>query len=250
MRFTKMHGLGNDFVVVDGPIHLSHAQLADLCHRRLGVGADGVLAVSTNGLRITMHYWNADGSAAEMCGNGLRCVARYALDRGLVDSPRFEVDTPVGVRGVSVELDRISVELGRVEMGPTVVFGARSYQTVMVGNPHAVTEVDDPDRIDVSGLGEGLQQRFSSGTNVEFYTGQGPDAIRMRVWERGVGETLACGSGMVAAAAVHRGVDGPDRLSVEVPGGSAFVEFVDGSAWLIGAASYVFVGDWPFSGPV
>ncbi len=108
LSFTKMQGLGNDFVVLEGPLQLSPEEIAELCDRRFGVGADGVLVVS-NGDPIRMEYWNADGSPAEMCGNGLRCVARYAYDRGWSSDRNFSVQTPIGVKGVRVLEDGIEV---------------------------------------------------------------------------------------------------------------------------------------------
>lgn len=242
LSFTKMQGLGNDFVVLDGPVELSGAQIAALCDRRLGIGADGLLAV-TPGQPVRMEYWNADGTPAEMCGNGLRCVARYAYDRGWADGESFEVETPVGVRRVSVG------ELIEVELGPTRVTGHTDYEgerlhLIDVGNPHAVMVVEDPEVVDVSEIGRriGTDPQFPNGTNVEFSRVEDGE-VSMRVWERGVGETLACGTGMVAAAFVATKTDklsGP--VSVTVPGGTGQVEFRDGVAWLRGPAEYSFTG--------
>lgn len=243
LQFTKMQGLGNDFVVIEGPLDLSGSEIRELCDRRFGIGADGVLVV-TSGDPIRMGYWNADGSPAEMCGNGLRCIARYAYDRGWAADRNFGIQTAVGMRAVRVGDEEVEVELGRLRVSGHAEIEGRRFHLVDAGNPHAVVIVDDPDQVDVAQIGPsvGSDQQFPDGTNVEFASiadGQ----VRMRVWERGVGETLACGTGMVAAALVAtdtHGLDGP--ISVDVPGGRGRVEFRDGVAWLSGPADYSFRG--------
>jgi diaminopimelate epimerase len=241
IEFVKMQGLGNDFVVVEGPVGFTPDEVAEVCDRRFGVGADGVLVVS-RGDPPRMEYWNADGSAAEMCGNGLRCVARYVYDHGWVRDRNFTIQTPIGERTTRVLEDDVEVELGRAVVGGDVTIGGRAYVRVEVGNPHVVAFVDDPAEVDVAGLGPSVQAEFPAGVNVEFVEVM-PDRVRMRVWERGVGETMACGTGMAAAAAAagaRHGVDGP--VLVEVPGGVATVELRDGVAWMRGPAEYSFRG--------
>ena len=241
MTFTKMQGLGNDFVVLEGPLRLTEEEIVELCDRRFGVGADGVLIV-TRGDPVRMEYWNADGSAAEMCGNGLRCIGRYAYDRGWAPDRNFPVATPVGERGVRVLEDGVEAEIGRASLdGERQLHGA-SYQLVDMGNPHAVRFVDDPASVDVAAVGSSLQDEFPNGANVEFARIVG-DRVEMRVWERGIGETLACGTGIaaVAAAAAERfGLDSP--IMVTVPGGQARVDLRNGVAWIIGPAEYSFRG--------
>lgn len=243
--FTKMHGWGNDFVVIKGPITLSKEQIQLICDRRLGVGADGVLVVSAGDI-VKMEYWNADGTDAEMCGNGLRCVARFAVDQGMVDTDEFEVDTPVGVRRVVVSDEVIEVELGDPKSSGTAEIDGTSYELVDVGNPHALTQVDGLDTIDVKGIGARVESdsRFPDGTNVEFIRFV-DNAVEMRVWERGVGETSACGTGMVAAALVGKASAGlASPVTVRVPGGEGQVAFRGDTAWLIGPATYSFEGVW------
>lgn len=242
MRFTKMHGLGNDFVVLDEPAEVTSSLVRDLCDRHTGVGADGVLTVGLRGDVVTMGYWNADGSEAEMCGNGLRCVALHAVDRGLAEGA-FTVETPAGLRHVEVD-EQIRAEIGVPAVGDVVQMGEWWFRSVDVGNPHAVTEVADPATAPVAEIGAKAQALFDHGVNVEFARFEG-STVDLRVWERGVGETLACGSGMVAAAAISRRNGGGDQIAITVPGGSARVEFVDGTAWLVGPAQSVFVGEWP-----
>ncbi|HEY6634576.1 MAG TPA: diaminopimelate epimerase, partial [Acidimicrobiia bacterium] len=228
-------------VVIEGPAALLPTDIAEICDRRFGVGADGVLAV-TRGDPIRMDYWNADGSAAEMCGNGIRCVARYAYDKGWAPDRNFAIQTTVGMRGVRVFEDRVEAELGRPRLDGTRLLDGGEFILVDMGNPHVVTFVDDPATADVAGIGAGLQTEFEGGANVEFAAQRGP-GVTMRVWERGVGETLACGTGMAAVAAVARdrfGLD--DRVQVSVPGGEAVIDFRDDVAWIVGPAEYSFRG--------
>jgi diaminopimelate epimerase len=244
-----MNGWGNDFVVFEGPAPISTDEVRAICDRRFGVGADGVLIVSA-GPPIRMEYWNADGTPAEMCGNGLRCVARFARDRGMANEDRFDIVTPVGPMAAEITDDLIAVEIGRgVVEGQRQIEGT-DYHLVDVGNPHAVTRVDTLDDIDVTTVGArvGRDASFPNGANVEFIS-VADGVVDMRVWERGVGETLACGSGMVAAAAVamaEYGFTAPVR--VNVPGGSGLVEDRGGRHWLKGPVSYSFYGTWPDQG--
>lgn len=241
LDFTKMQGLGNDFIVVDGPIGLEAEEIAELCDRRFGIGADGLLAV-TKGDPIRMEYWNADGGPAEMCGNGLRCVARYAYDRGWAADRNYGIQTAVGTRGVRVLEDRVEAELGRPKLAGVRTIEGTDYEIIDMGNPHAVAFVDDPGTVDVTSVGERLQAEFPNGSNVEFAALDGSGVV-MRVWERGVGETLACGTGIAAVAAVateRYGLGSP--VGVSVPGGRASVDFRDGVAWIVGPAEYSFRG--------
>ena len=243
IEFTKMQGLGNDFVVIDGPARLTVDEVTRLCDRRRGVGADGVLVVSP-GTPIAMDYWNADGSPAEMCGNGLRCVGRYARDRGWVTEDEFSVDTAVGLRRVRILADVLEAEMGTPLLEGEEKIEGHAYHLVDIGNPHAVRVVEDLDEIDIRTVGPVVAQQagFDAGCNVEFMSVVG-DVLTMRVWERGVGETMACGTGMAAAAAVAlNGADG--SMTVNVPGGTGSVEIRDGIAWLTGPAEYSFRGVW------
>jgi diaminopimelate epimerase len=236
-----MQGLGNDFIVLEGPEKPDTSDVVRLCDRRFGVGADGVLVVAP-GPPVVMDYWNADGSPAEMCGNGLRCVARYARDRDWAVTPEFEVDTPIGLRKVRVGEGTVEVEIGPVLIEGQETIGGEVYHLVDTGNPHAVRVVDDPDEIDLMTVGPLVAREagFDAGCNVEVIR-VGSDGVTMRVWERGIGETLACGTGMVAAAAVA--LDGKDgRIDVVTRVGTGQVEVEDKNAWLTGPAEYVFSG--------
>jgi diaminopimelate epimerase len=244
LKFLKMEGLGNDFVLVGPEVKVDGDVVRGLCDRRRGVGADGLLQVSPNEGVIVMGYWNADGSEAEMCGNGLRCVARYAFDQGLTADTDFEVMTPAGTRRVLVG-EHPRVETGPVGVATPFVFEGRDFVPVRVGNPHAVTMVGEVGAADVAGIGARLEAATPQGVNVEFVRVTDPSHLEMRVWERGVGETLACGSGMVAAvvAAHHLGLVG-ELVTVRVPGGEGEVVLTEGTSWLTGPARYVFGGEF------
>jgi diaminopimelate epimerase len=247
MDFVKMEGLGNDFVVLEGPLAPTEDEVGRWCDRRRGIGADGVLVVTPSGDgNVTMGYWNADGTPAEMCGNGLRCVARYSADRGLTTSDEFTVTTSLGPRRVEVGPNKVRVELGPVQaLGDSVELAGYELASIAVGNPHAVAFVDDCYEVPVGAVGPVIEgdPHYPERTNVEFATVIGRDRIALRVWERGVGETLACGTGAAAAVAeaYRSGRTGPS-VTVLLPGGEMAVEMIDGIAWIEGPATAVFRG--------
>lgn len=244
-----MEGLGNDFVVIEGPAAISSAQVREWCDRRFGIGADGVLLASAlGGQRVSMVYWNADGHEAEMCGNGLRCVARLAVDRGWVSDELMEIDTAVGPLGAEVlESGLVRALMGHPKaVAPdSVDVAGVTVRPVTVGNPHAVLFVDDPLMAEVEELGRRIENDplFPDRTNVEFVKVESGNRIRMRIWERGVGETMASGTGATAAAfasALYQGCQSP--VEVLLPGGTLVVELVGSEAWVTGPANFVFSG--------
>jgi diaminopimelate epimerase len=269
LTVTKLQGLGNDFLVLLGPGDAAatdaesdpDAELARrLCHRRLGIGADGLISSrrldgsghSGDPAGLTFRLWNADGSEAEMSGNGMRCLAHAALDEGWIcEDQKVGVITPAGRREVVVR--RSGSEPGltwaTVEMGSVKIGGEESrcnvghgQLLVDVGNPHLVVLGPDPETVDVRRLGPLLETTDPAGLNVEFVAlGPGPDAVTMRVWERGVGETEACGTGSVAAAAALHHWDRVGRaVTVHQPGGAAAVELrSDGTATLAGPSQRI-----------
>ncbi|MBI5158213.1 MAG: diaminopimelate epimerase [Acidimicrobiia bacterium] len=245
MDFVKMEGLGNDFVVVTGPMSPTAEQVAEWCDRRRGIGADGVLVVGA-GEPVTMGYWNADGSAAEMCGNGLRCVARYARLRGMAATDTFVVNTPIGPRRVEVKDATVRVELGSVVVSPgSVEIAGYRAVAVNVGNPHAVVFVADCYSVPVAAVGPLIETdpAFPGRANAGFATVVDTRHLALRVWERGVGETLACGTGAAAAvAAAHAGGLTDPSVTVRLPGGDLEVEILEGVAWIEGPARVVYAG--------
>jgi diaminopimelate epimerase len=235
---TKHEGAGNDFIVVLDPadtLRLSVGQVRLLCDRRRGIGADGIIRVGPgrDGCDLSMELRNADGGEAEMSGNGIRCLAQAAVDAALVAPPRFTVATAGGVRTIDFvpgEVPgwaRASVDMGPVTLGPDQPqkFEDRRARTVDVGNPHLVLCGPEVASVDIAVLGPQLQSAFSGGINVEWISvgsdGDG-ELLDFRVWERGAGETLACGTGSVAAAAAARSwgvVSGSGPIRVQNPGG-------------------------------
>ena len=249
MDFVKMEGLGNDFLVVDGPFDPDAETIERWCARRTGVGADGVLAVTPiDRSRIRMRYWNADGHEAEMCGNGLRCVALLANRRGWVFDSSFVVESAVGDHPVEILDDHLVRAFVGTPMGfrtEELVVGDHTVFPISVGNPHAVVFVDDVEDAPVSETGSsvGTDPLFPEGTNVEFVEIVGDDVIKVRVWERGVGETRASGTGATAAAFAARSRESlGDRVTVQLRGGDLLVEFDDDGAWMIGPAHVSYQG--------
>jgi diaminopimelate epimerase len=272
--FLKGHGTRNDFIVLPDPDGSVHGELAAsvvvaLCDRRAGIGADGVLralkrspgdpdggSAAEPRAQWFMDYRNADGSVSEMCGNGVRVLARYLQQAGLVDSskPLF-VGTRGGVKTLTFRGDHgeISVDMGPVRLGSRASVGVngRTYdaQAVDAGNPHAVVLVDSLDGVGGLGRAPELDRRdFPDGANVEFVETRGPSELAMRVFERGVGETASCGTGacaVAAAVAARHDVALPAAYTVAVPGGRLGVRLDDaGSAHLTGPAVLVAEGTW------
>ena len=242
-----MQGLGNDFVVIAGPAEPTAQEIAAWCDRRRGVGADGVLEVTPmDETTVRMRYWNADGGAAEMCGNGLRCVARYARYRGWVETDSFVVDTAVGPRPVRLNPDgSVRVLLGTAATTGDVSIDSIVVHTVDMGNPHAIQWVKALEEAPVHDVGPVVETApvFPAGTNAEFAQLSGPNEIDLRIWERGVGETLACGTGAAATAflAHEQGLVGSEVV-VNLPGGPLKVAIEEHQVWIEGPAEVVFSG--------
>lgn len=249
LEFVKMEGLGNDFVVFEGPLEPTEADIRWWCDRRRGVGADGVLVATPLGVdRVRMEYWNTDGSRSEMCGNGLRCVAVYATSAGWVGE-QFTVETDVGDYAVRrVEDGVVDAFLGKIQETDQdeIAVGTSKLRRVDLGNPHAVVMVDDIDAAPVATSGPEIENHsmFPDRTNVEFVEVVDEHRIKVRTWERGVGETLACGTGAGAAAAIAQSAAGVrDALSVELLGGELALRIDGPDIWMVGPARVVFRGN-------
>jgi diaminopimelate epimerase len=248
VEFVKVQDLGNDFVVIDGPAEPRPDAVIRWCDRRFGIGADGVLVISpVDPGRISMRYWNADGSEAEMCGNGLRCVARLAYDRGWVSSTEFVVETAAGDLPVEIlDAGMVRALVGNPTVpGPAAEVAGVAVHPILVGNPHAVVFVDDLLSAPVATLGPRIENDglFPGRANVEFVSVLGKQSIAMRIWERGVGETMASGTGATAAAfaaSMYRRVVTP--VDVSLPGGTLTIELVDDQAWMVGPGEIVYSG--------
>jgi diaminopimelate epimerase len=277
LRFAKYHGAGNDFVLIDDledRVLLSPGLIAAICDRHLGVGADGVIRITRSPKAeleagFFMDYSNADGSVAEMCGNGIRCMGKLLYERGHTKETTLEVDTRAGLKRLDLDVRdghvvSVTVGMGAPEfrrgeipmLGPAnepfllepFEASGRTFKAsaVSMGNPHLVLFVEeDPDGFPVRDVGPLVERSelFPERTNVEFVA-LADGELRARVWERGVGETMACGTGAcaVAVAANEAGLV-PERATVRFPGGALEVERLpDGTVDLAGPAEHVFDG--------
>ena len=257
MRFTKMHGCGNDFLIF-APDEVEGAALPDLarraCDRHFGVGADGILVPAPSPVAdLEMVYFNSDGSSSEMCGNGLRCLARYARERGRIgEGDAITVATGAGIKKLILFDDGSSrVDMGPPEFGPDIDLEGFRFSRVSMGNPHAVAFLGseaEVEGLDLRLVGPPVEKNpaFPEGTNVEFAFARGAHDVRMRIWERGAGETLASGSGScaVAVAAVRLGLaESPVRVHLD--GGVVEIGWAgDGEpVYMSGPAEYVCEGE-------
>jgi len=278
VSFSKMHGLGNDFVVIDDrteELDLTPEAVSWFCDRHFGIGGDGLILVrpaTRDDADYYMLYFNADGSIAEMCGNGVRCFAKYLVDHAILPAgaDTVRVETLGGVKQIKLSRDEsgrmetATVDMGEPVLAPSLIpadfegdqvfecaieteFGTHQITAVSMGNPHAVIWVDDVDSAPVDTVGPAIEthKRFPNRTNVEFAQYAGDDRILLRVWERGVGETLACGTGACAAlvAGTLACVVGRESI-IELPGGELFVRWdEDGHVYMTGPATEVFQGN-------
>lgn len=270
INFTKMHGLGNDFVVIDAtsqPIALTPAQIRKIADRHFGVGCDQVLLVeAARDPSVDFRYriYNADGGEVEQCGNGARCFARFVLDHHLTAKHEIAVETAGGIIRPRIEADgQVTVNMGVPRFAPAdipfvadatsdmyalEVAGQRlTVGAVSMGNPHAVLLVDNVDVAPVAALGPLIEkhERFPNRVNAGFMQIIASNHIRLRVYERGTGETLACGTGACAAVAVGRKLGMLDqKVKVDLPGGTLLIRWEGGETpvWMTGPATYAFEG--------
>jgi diaminopimelate epimerase len=277
MRFTKMHGAGNDYVYVDCFVQPTPADLPALARRisdrRFGVGADGlILILPSERADARMQMFNADGSEAEMCGNGIRCVAKYVYDHGHCVRPALRIETKAGVLDLDLEVQSGKVRRVRVDLGAPILEAARIPTTlagdpvvereleisgqvlrvtsVSMGNPHCVIFVDQATDELVLGLGPRLEvdRRFPAKVNVEFVEVLSRSVVRQRTWERGSGETWACGTGAAAVCVAGVLAGRTDRRILNhLRGGDLELEWDEqsGHVLMTGPAVEVFQGDWP-----
>lgn len=261
MKFTKMQGLGNDYLYVFAaalPPHVK-ALSKQLSDRHFGAGADGMIFIlPSDRADFMMRIFNADGSEAEMCGNGIRCVGKYVYDKGHTDKTRLTVETPAGIKTLLLhtaggKVQTVTVDMGHVTVGaPQTVTATGStvwLTPVNMGNPHAVVFVDDAEKAPLATLGAALSVHpaFPDGVNVEFVSVTDSTHLRMRVWERGSGVTLACGTGACAAvaAAIATGFCAKNTAVTMMLDGGALTVQVDGNGEVTmeGPAETVFEGE-------
>lgn len=277
LTFTKMNGLGNDFVMIDDraeALEMTPEAVAWFCDRHFGIGGDGLILVrpaTTPDADYYMHYFNADGSLAEMCGNGARCFAKYVVDSGMVapDATSLVIETLGGLKPVTFVrdaegmLETATVDMGVPALAPTDIpalfdgaqiydcafdtpYGTFGLTAVNMGNPHVVTWVDDVRTAPLETVGPFIEthERFPEGTNVEFAQHIDENTLRMRVWERGVGETLACGTGACAVLVAGTLSCRVGReATIELPGGDLLVRWHENDhVYMTGSAAVSFTG--------
>lgn len=275
MKFTKMHGLGNDYVYVDtaretidDPPALARA----MSDRHTGIGADGLILICpSTAADVRMEMYNADGSRAQMCGNGIRCVAKYAIEHGLAGGPALEIETDSGVKSAVCHVDgglieRVTIDMGRPALAASVMpstipadriiehplrVGDTTYDVtcVSLGNPHAVVFVDNLNAVEMNRVGPQFEHApaFPQRINTHFVRVDGPAHVSMITWERGSGATRACGTGACAVCVAGVLTGRTERAIVAtLPGGDLDLEWGDDDhVHMTGPAVAVFTGDWP-----
>lgn len=261
MKFTKMQGLGNDYIYVyskkepENPADLS-IKLSD---RHFGIGSDGMIWIlPSKTADFKMRIFNADGSEAMMCGNGIRCVGKYVYDKGLTKKTKITVETLSGIKTLDFKVEKgsvksVSVNMGKADAGlvnrVTVCGEDVEYIPVSVGNPHAVIFVDDIEKAQLTTIGPAMEhhERFPDGVNVEFVQVLADNKLRMRVWERGSGITMACGTGSCATvmAAISIGLCRSNtNVDVELDGGTLTINITDdNTVTMTGPAEISFEGE-------
>lgn len=265
MKFSKMHGLGNDYIYVntiEERIEEPERIAKLVSDRHFGVGADGLILIgASQNADFSMDIYNADGSRGEMCGNGIRCVAKYVYERGLTRKARLSIETRSGIRIIRMIVQNNKVEQVEVNMGKPwyspqktpLIIGEDTYTPTLIsmGNPHAVLYVEDPAVFPVAAVGAKIEchEQFPNRVNVEFCKVVNREQIEMRVWERGSGETLACGTGACAAAVAGVLNDlTEEAVTIKLLGGDLFVKWERKSnrVLMTGPAAFVFDGEIKF----
>ena len=273
MRFTKMHGIGNDYIYFDG----AKEQISDpgalairLSDRHFSVGGDGIVLILPSDVAdVRMRMWNADGSEGKMCGNAIRCVGKYAYERGLCVKDVIRVETASGIKTLYLNIKNGVVESVRVDMGAPILenakipvayegsnlavpvttkFSNKPLTCVSMGNPHAVLYIDGIAALDLPKIGPMYERHpmFPEGVNTEFVEVIDRNTLNMRVWERGSGETLACGTGAcaVAVASVLNGFcPRGEEITVRLIGGELSIRWDEETVWMTGPASFAFEGE-------
>lgn len=277
MDFVKMHGLGNDFVFIEdktGQDKDYTALARAMCNRHTGIGADGLIVIVDSRVAdVRMRIINSDGSEAEMCGNGIRCFAKYVYDSGIIEKKRFTVETPAGIMepeitvGADNKAKLITINMGRPSFNRSEIpmEGADGrvlnedlcvdgenwkITSLLMGVPHTVTYVDDVDTVDIEKIGPLFEKHeaFPKHTNINFAQQMDDRTVKVRTWERGAGATLACGTGScsVAVASFLNGRTGRE-VDIQLPLGTLHIEYreEDGNVYMTGPAAVSFTGIWP-----
>ena len=255
MHFTKMHGLGNDYLYHYGELERAPELSIKYAERHFGIGSDGIITISESDIAdFKMRIFNADGSEAMMCGNGIRCVGKYVFDKGYTDKKDLTIETLSGLKYLTLRTRNDKVSEVQVNMGKSVVsekatldtsFGQVTVTPVSMGNPHAVSFIDDVTKAPLDTLGKELEHHpfFPDGVNAEFVEVVDRNTIKMRVWERGSGITMACGTGACAsvAACIAAGYCDPETdIAVYLEGGKLNIKIhSDNTVLMTGPAATV-----------
>lgn len=274
IKFTKMHGLGNDYVYIDAinqKIENESSLAKFVSNRHFGIGSDGLILICKSDIAdFKMRMFNSDGSEAEMCGNGIRCVGKFIYDKGLTDKTIVKIETLAGIKTLVLNTKDGKVETARVDMGEPILEAEKipviskeqpvknleletenkkfKFTCVSMGNPHAITIVENTKEFDVEKYGKILEvdKAFPKKANIEFAQIIDKENIKMRVWERGAGETLACGTGACATAVACNlnGLTGR-KVNIELLGGTLKIEWneKDNHVYMTGPAVTVFDGE-------
>lgn len=274
IKFTKMHGLGNDYVYIDAinqKIENESSLAQFVSNRHFGIGSDGLILICKSDIAdFKMRMFNSDGSEAEMCGNGIRCVGKFIYDKGLTDKTIVKIETLAGIKTLVLNTKDGKVETARVDMGEPILEAEKipviskeqpvknleleaenkkfKFTCVSMGNPHAITIVENTKEFDVEKYGKILEvdKAFPKKANIEFAQIIDKENIKMRVWERGAGETLACGTGACATAVACNlnGLTGR-KVNIELLGGTLKIEWneKDNHVYMTGPAVTVFDGE-------
>ena len=277
MDFVKMHGLGNDFVFIEDKTgqDKDYTVLARaMCNRHTGIGADGLIVIVDSRIAdVRMRIINSDGSEAEMCGNGIRCFAKYVYDSGIIEKKQFTVETPAGIMepeitvGADNKAELITINMGRPSFNRSEIpmegtdgrvlnedlgVDGENWKitSLLMGVPHTVTYVDDVDSVDIEKIGPLFEKHeaFPKHTNINFAQQMDDRTVKVRTWERGAGATLACGTGScsVAVASFLNGRTGRE-VDIQLPLGTLHIEYreEDGNVYMTGPAAVSFTGTWP-----
>ena len=277
MDFVKMHGLGNDFVFIEDKTgqDKDYTVLARaMCNRHTGIGADGLIVIVDSRVAdVRMRIINSDGSEAEMCGNGIRCFAKYVYDSGIIGKKQFTVETPAGIMepeitvGADNKAELITINMGRPSFNRSEIpmegtdgrvlnedlgVDGENWKitSLLMGVPHTVTYVDDVDSVDIEKIGPLFEKHeaFPKHTNINFAQQMDDRTVKVRTWERGAGATLACGTGScsVAVASFLNGCTGRE-VDIQLPLGTLHIEYreEDGNVYMTGPAAVSFTGTWP-----
>ena len=277
MDFVKMHGLGNDFVFIEDKTgqDKDYTVLARaMCNRHTGIGADGLIVIVDSRVAdVRMRIINSDGSEAEMCGNGIRCFAKYVYDSGIIEKKQFTVETPAGIMepeitvGAENKAKLITINMGRPSFNRSEIpmegtdgrvlnedlgVDGENWKitSLLMGVPHTVTYVDDVDSVDIEKIGPLFEKHeaFPKHTNINFAQQMDDRTVKVRTWERGAGATLACGTGScsVAVASFLNGRTGRE-VDIQLPLGTLHIEYreEDGNVYMTGPAAVSFTGTWP-----